>query len=95
MKIKYSPCYTTPETQVKYINDFTLEIDNELYEFSPEEIDYPDVNKQTNGIIQHAEVKDNELFLTIRFNYQNKAIWENPDYYEDGGYRGSKYENIG
>jgi hypothetical protein len=95
MKIKYSPCYTTPETQVKFIDDWTIEIDGEQFEFSPELVEYLDVSEQTGGKIQEAEVKDGELHLTVRYQYQDKGIWENPSYYPDGGYRGSQYENIG
>jgi hypothetical protein len=95
MKIKYSPCLTTPETQVKFIDEWTIEIDDERFEFSPELVEYPDVSEQTAGKVQHAEVKDGELYLTVRFNYQDKAVWENPDYYEGGGYRGAQYEDIG
>lgn len=95
MKIKYSPTLATPETQIKYIDDFTIEIDGERYEFSPELVEYPDVSDQTGGAIQHAEVKDGELYLTVLYRYQDKGTWENPNYYEGGGYRGSKYEDIG
>lgn len=95
MKIKYSPCLATPETQVKFIDDWTIEIDGELFEFSPVVIECPTVSEQTGGKILHAEVIDDELYLTVRYQYQDKSIWENPDYYEGGGYRGEQYENIG
>lgn len=119
MKIKYSPTLATPETQVKFIDDFTIEIDGERYEFSPELVEYPDVSEQTGGAIQHAEVRNveesghesldqfgeiiyvidieehKELYLTVLCRYQDKGTWENPNYYEGGGYRGSKYEDIG
>ena len=94
MKIKYSPCLATPETQIKFIDDWSIEIDGELFEFSPILVEYPDVSDQTGGKILHAEVKDGELYLTVRFQYQDKSIWENPDYYKDGGFRGTQYENI-
>jgi hypothetical protein len=95
MKIKYSPCYAAPETQVNFIDQWTIEIDGERFEFSPIMVEYPKVSEQTNGKIQHAEVKDGELYLTVLFNYQDKGTWENPSYYPDGGYRGAQYENIG
>jgi len=94
MKIKYSPTLATQETQVKYIDNFTIEIDGERYEFSKELVEYQDVSEQTGGAIQHAEVKDGELYLTVLFRYQDKGTWENPNYYADGGYRGSQYEDI-
>jgi hypothetical protein len=95
MKIKYNPCYTAPETQVKFIDDWTIEIDGEQFDFSPELVEYPDVSEQTGGKIQHAEVKDGELYLTVRYQYQDKGTWENPAYYPEGGYRGTQYEDIG
>lgn len=95
MKIKYNPILATPETQVKLIGNFTIEINGERYEFSPELIEYPDVSEQTGGAIQNAQIIDGELHLTVLYRYQDKGTWENPNYYEGGGYRGSQYENIG
>lgn len=95
MKIKYSPCLATPETQIKYIDQWTIEIDGERYEFLPCYVEYPNVSEQTGGAIQRAEVRNDELYLTVLYRYQDKGVWENPNYYENGGYRGSQYEDIG
>jgi hypothetical protein len=95
MKIKYSACYAAPETQITFIDAWTIEIDGARFEFLPCYVEYPNVSEQTNGKIQHAEVKNDELYLTVLYRYQDKSIWENPNYYPDGGYRGSQYEDIG
>jgi len=95
VKIKYSPCMSKIETQIKCVDDLTIEIDGELFEFSLDYIEYPDIIDQTNGSILEAHVENGELYLTVLYLYQDKdkAIWENDNYYPGGGYRGSQYED--
>jgi hypothetical protein len=94
MKIKYSPCYTAPETQVKFIDDWTVQIDGELYEFNKKYVTYPNISEDTKGAVQDAYVKEDELYITVKYNYTDKTIWENPNYYKSGGYRGTQFESV-
>ncbi len=94
MKIKYSPTLATPETQVEFIDDFTIEIDSETYEFNKKYITYPTISEDTKGVIQEAYVKDDELYITVLYKYMDKTIWENPNYYKGGGYRGTQFESV-
>lgn len=93
MKIKYSPCKwnnnarsnfkdsVQPETQIKYINENTLMIDNELYEFDELSIEYPNIHELTDGYILEAHRNnENELYLTVRRFYLESCIWDTGDY---------------
>lgn len=44
----------------------------------------------------YRDENTNELFLEIIYRYtqEEKLIFENPNYYPEGGYRGSKYEDF-
>ena len=81
MKIKYSPCKwnpnsahnfpagTKPDTQIKVLNDDSIEIDGKSFEFDPASVEWPDIHTQTNSLISEAHREDGELFLTIRRFY--------------------------
>lgn len=63
MKIKYSPCMWNqyaagsfspdmkPDTEIKVISDNIIQIDGEEYEFSPLDVQWPDIRTQTDGVI--------------------------------------------
>lgn len=92
MFIKYSPIkfneYTNiqanPETTIQYINDYTISVDGEVYEFDIESIQFPDIFTETEGIILEAHRDgSNELYITIRRFYSNDcSAWDNGTYWE-------------
>ncbi len=78
MKLKYSPCQSSalPETQIKYVDENTLNIDGEDYSFDPQLVSWPTIAQDTNGIILSA-YRDTELHLTVRRFYQsNCSEWD-------------------
>jgi hypothetical protein len=78
MKIKYSPCQssTLPETQIKYVDENTINIDGEDYSFDPTHVSWPTIAQDTDGVILSA-VRDRELHLTVRRFYQsNCSAWD-------------------
>lgn len=96
MKIKYRPIYTGKTTEIEKIDEYTIKIDGEEYEFSNQDGDYPKISEETDGLILSAKVEDSVLWLEVKREYsdEEKPIWENPSYYDDGGYRGSKWEEL-
>jgi len=95
MKIKYSPVKwneharieAEPNTQINYIDENTIKIDEELYEFDNESITFPEIHSQTNGVILEANRNEfNELFITIRRFYTADCTeWDNGEYNEING----------
>ena len=79
----------------KKIDENTISINNEEIYFNPDFIKYNVEN--IDGINKaYRDEETNELYLEIIYRYtaEEKPIFENPNYYEDGGYRGSKYEDF-
>ena len=70
MKLRYSPCQssTLPETQIKYVDENTINIDGEDYAFDPLCVSWPKIAKDTNGAIISA-TRDTELHLQVRRFY--------------------------
>lgn len=96
MKIKHTPQYNGKTTEIEKLTEHSLKINGETYEFSNQDGDYPDISTETNGAIQQAECKDGVLWIQIFTGYSadEKEIWENPNFYETGGYRGSQWEDL-
>lgn len=83
MKIKYQPIawcaagkkslpdYTQPETEIKVIDENTISVDSQLYEFNPTDIVWNGVElrQATNGLILEAYRELDVLYLTIRRFY--------------------------
>ena len=92
MKKKYSPIkfnehaktQSPSDTVVNIINDNSLRIDGETYEFDTESVQFPDIHTQTDGIILEAHRDDNsELYVTVRRFYTSDcASWDNGEYNE-------------
>ena len=84
MKIKYSPINSTTNTSILIIDDNTLSIDNELYEFDIKSILFPDIWEQTDGAILEAyRDESNELCVTVRRFYTDSCIdWDTGEYHE-------------
>lgn len=84
MKIKYSPCKTNRDTNIKVLGANSLTIDGELYEFDESSVAWPEVSEQTGGrIIEARRDDDGELWLTVRRFYTvSCASWDTGDFHE-------------
>jgi len=91
MKIKYIPVYSNCNTVIEYIDENTLKIDNELYEFDTESVEWPDIYIQTNGKITSARRDDTgELYLDVvrKYHYENAGAvipqpeWDTGEYHD-------------
>ena len=77
------------------IDKNTISINNEQIYFNPDFIEYNVEN--IDGINKaYRDEETNELYLEIIYRYtaEEKNIWENPNYYGNGGYRGTKFEDF-
>jgi hypothetical protein len=95
MKVRYIPiCYNPnspacigfpQETVIQYINENTLSVDGEEYDFDTSSIQFPNISTDTEGIILEAH-RDGELYLSIRrFYIENCTDWDTGDYHEING----------
>lgn len=92
MKIKYSPCLYNiyskskafPNTEIRIIDKNTIVIDEEMYEFDKDSVEWQNITNQTNGVILEASRDDvGELWLTIRRFYTGDCSeWDNGEYHE-------------
>lgn len=91
MKIKYIPVYSNYNTVIEYIDENTIKIDDELYEFDTESVEWPDIYTQTNGKITSARRDETgELYLDVirKYYYEDagavipQPIWDTGDYHE-------------
>lgn len=95
MKIKYSPIKwneyanieAQPDTMIEFIDQNTITVDGQLYEFDNDSIVWPDIYEQTNGVITEARRDETgELYLTVRRFYTHQCIeWDTGDYHEING----------
>ena len=98
MKIKYSPVKwnpnaanlypnSLPDTQISYVDENTLEIDNETYAFDPDSILFPNINKDTDEVIKDAYRDSEELFIIVRRFYSklgSQIEWDDAEYHSIG-----------
>ena len=86
MQIKYSPvmfnayspaCMNiNPNTEIKYVDENTINVDGLDYEFDSNSIQFPNINVDTLGVIISA-IRDTELHLTVRRFYSNDcSTWD-------------------
>ena len=82
MYIKYSPCKSNIDTSFQIIDDNTIIINGEEYEFDISSISWPDIRNQTNGSILEAHREsDGSLYLTIIRKYTDSCVlWDNGSY---------------
>lgn len=94
MYIKFSPVLKEEIIIYKKINENTISINNEEI-FFPDDLSEYDVS-ETKEIIKAYRDDENILFIELVMPYSEKEtkVWENPNYYSEGGYRGSKFENF-
>jgi len=92
MKIKYSPVLWNEyakinaehDTEIKVIDENTIEIDGKEYEFDTESVEWDDIVTQTDCVILDAR-RDNsgELYITVRrFYTKDCASWDTGDYHK-------------
>lgn len=93
MKIKFSPVLSNKKTKIIKIDENTLKIDGEIYIFD-ESLSVYDVDEI--DIIRESYRVGNDLYIHIKyfFTIEEKEIWSNPNYYKEGGFRGSKFEDF-
>jgi len=88
MKIKYSPVHTdNKNTIIEYVDENTIMIDGEKYEFDPESVDWDNIATQTDYLIMDAKRIDGELWLTIRRYYTDirRPDWDTGGYHDIEG----------
>ena len=88
MKIKYSPVHTDNQnTVIEYVDENTIKIDGEVYEFDSESVVWEDIAEQTAYRILEAKRIDGELWLTIRRYYTDihRPDWDTGDYHDIKG----------
>lgn len=95
MKIKYSPISwnpyanidALPDSEIVFVNQNSLSVDGELYEFDPLDVTWPDIREQTDGVILEAH-RDayGTLYITVRRFYTDSCLaWDTGDYHEING----------
>jgi len=85
MRIKYSPCHSDKDTRIVYINENTIQIDDEIYEFDPDSVEWPDITEQTEfRILEAKRDEKGELWLVVRRYYSQLTWpeWDIGDYHE-------------
>jgi len=85
MMIKYSPVKSdTEDTSIKYVDENTIIIDGEEYQFDSNSVIWPTIYDDTNGKILDAYVNDNgELYITVRRFYTGSCSdWDTGDYHD-------------
>jgi len=86
MKIKYSPVHTDNQNMdIEYVDENTIMIDGEPYEFDPESVVWEDIAEQTKGVILEAKRDEKgELWLVVRRFYTQLAWpeWDTGDYHD-------------
>ncbi len=97
MKLKYGPCLwnphaahhfpgALPDTVIEVVDENTLRVDGELYEFPADGVACDDIREQTNGVIEEAHRDaDGVLCATVRRFFSSpgdELVWYSEDYVE-------------
>ena len=84
MKIKYSPIKSgNVDTIIEPIDENTVRINDEQYEFDTDSVVWPDIQEQTKGAINSAYRANGELYLEIRRYYTYScSLWDTGDYHD-------------
>ena len=84
MKIKYSPIKSdNVDTVIEPIDENTVKINGEQYEFDTDSVVWPDIQEQTKGAINSAYRANGELYLEIRRYYTYScSLWDTGDYHD-------------
>jgi len=93
MKIKYVPVYDTHNTVIEYVDENTIKIDNELYEFDTESVVWDNIATETDGkIVAARRDSTGELYVDVvrKYFYENAGTvipqpeWDTGDYHAFG-----------
>ncbi len=97
MKLKYGPRLwnpnaahhfpgANPDTVIEVIDENTLRVDGELYEFPADGVTCDDIREQTGGVIEEAHRDaDGVLCVTVRRFFSTpggERAWYSEDYVE-------------
>jgi hypothetical protein len=97
MKLKYSPVMYNEhspacvgylsDTIIKYIDENTILVDGQTYEFDLGTVIWDAVSAQTDGVILDAKRVGGELWLTVRRYYTDivRPDWDTGDYHDIKG----------
>ncbi len=96
MKIIYAPCKVIlpckdlkglPDTEIKYIDENSIEIDGDLYEFDKDSVIFKELYFATDGRIMEAYRDDqDELYITVRrFYTESCSGWDDGEYHDIKG----------
>ena len=88
MKVKSSPqrysdpASHEPDTAITIVDQWTVQIDGEMYSFDETDVAWPTINADTNGVIQEAHMEGGELYITIlrRYSEQTGCPWDSGAY---------------
>ena len=95
MKIKFSPQKNEHKINYKKIDENTIEVNGEQIYFNPDFVTYNVENIDgLNNAYRNEETNELYLEITYRYTEKEKHIFENPNYYENGGYRGTQFEDF-
>jgi hypothetical protein len=84
MHLRYSPCQRDGyETKIVVVDENTVNIDGEVYEFDPTHIEWPTIASDTGGAIIEAHRENGELYVTVRRFYSSSCSeWDTGTYHE-------------
>lgn len=91
MKLKYSPVKwnpyakieALPDTEITPVDENSILIDGELFEFDELSVEFPDIRTQTRNYITEAKRESEELFITVRRFYTRTCQpWDTGGYHE-------------
>ena len=87
MKLKYAPCKSNKDTVITITSAIApevIEIDGEeLGPFDADGVNWPNINKETEGKIAEAHRENGELCLTVpRFYKTSCADWDTGAYHD-------------
>jgi hypothetical protein len=95
MNIKWIPQRSNKKISYERKSANVLLVDGEEVSFADTSIVEYEIPEEISYAIQRAYRQDGELYLDLRRPYSEaeKFIWEQPHYYNEGGFRGSQYES--
>jgi len=84
MKIKYSPIKSdNVDTVIEPIDENTVKINGEQYEFDIDSVVWPDIYQQSGETINSAYRVNGELYLEIRRYYTYScSLWDTGEYHD-------------
>lgn len=95
IKLLYNPCQWNPYAKIEalpntifeYVDENSLKIDGEIYEFDAASVSFENMATQTDGLILDAHRDaDGVLCLTVRRFYTGDCpAWDTGDYHEIHG----------